>query len=162
VRWTGSGDRAQRRRSTTGGTRYTWLYDQPTVFIIGYTVKVSDLIPDSFLDLMAEKVRMFADPTRLAILRTPMQGERNVTQVVEGTGRNQANVSKLLKMLAEAGLLVRHIEGLQLSYKLDDSLVERLCKLVCEAIVRQAVMEIDRQQEPLDRWDPKRQPTADR
>ena len=86
-------------------------------------------IPDEFLDLMAEKFRMLADPTRLAILRALMQGERNVNQVVEETGRNQANVSKHLKMLAGAGLVSRRKEGLQVFYRLDDPLVERLCKL---------------------------------
>ena len=74
-------------------------------------------IPDEFLDLMAEKFRMLADSTRLAILRALMEGEKNVTQVVEETGRNQANVSKHLKMLAEAGLVGRRKEGLQVFYQ---------------------------------------------
>ena len=38
-------------------------------------------IPDEFLDRMSEKFRMLSDSTRLAILRTLMQGERNVTGV---------------------------------------------------------------------------------
>jgi DNA-binding transcriptional ArsR family regulator len=46
--------------------------------------------------------------------------------VVEETGRNQANVSKHLKMLSEAGLVARRKEGLQVFYNLDDPLVERL------------------------------------
>jgi DNA-binding transcriptional ArsR family regulator len=109
-------------------------------------------IPDEFLDLMAEKFRMLADPTRLAILRSLMRGERNVTQVVEETGRNQANVSKHLKMLAEAGLVGRRKEGLQVFYKLDDPLVERLCKLVCETIVQDAQEEVERQRRLLRGW----------
>ena len=113
-------------------------------------------IPDAFLDLMAEKFRMLADPTRLAILRTLMQGERNVTQVVEATGRNQANVSKHLKMLAEAGLVARRKEGLQVFYKLADPLVERLCKLVCETIVQEAREEVERQKKLLDGWGSKK------
>jgi DNA-binding transcriptional ArsR family regulator len=64
-------------------------------------------IPDEFLDLMAEKFRMRAEPTRLAILRTLMAGEPNVSHVIDETGRNQANVSHHLKMLAEAGLVAR-------------------------------------------------------
>src|SRR5262249_8326650 len=99
-------------------------------------------IPDEFLELMAEKFRMLSDPSRLAILRALMQGERNVTQVVEETGRNQANVSKHLKMLADAGLVARRKEGLQVFYRLDDPLVERLCKLVCETIVAEAREEV--------------------
>ena len=113
-------------------------------------------IPDEFLDLMAEKFRMLADSTRLAILRTLMRGECNVTQVVEETGRNQANVSKHLKMLAEAGLVARRKEGLQVFYRLDDPLVERLCKLVCETIVEEAREEVERQRKLLNGWGKKR------
>ena len=103
---------------------------------------MSPPIPDELLDLMAEKFRMLADSTRLAILRALMEGEKNVTQVVEETGRNQANVSKHLKMLAEARLVGRRKEGLQVFYRLDDPLVEKLCKLVCETIVQEAQEEV--------------------
>jgi DNA-binding transcriptional ArsR family regulator len=109
-------------------------------------------IPGEFLDLMAEKFRMLADPTRLAILRTLMAGERSVSQVIDETGRNQANVSKHLKMLAEAGLVARRKEGLQVFYKVSDPLVERLCRLVCETIVEEARGEIARQKKLLDGW----------
>jgi ArsR family transcriptional regulator len=109
-------------------------------------------IPDEFLDLMAEKFRMLADPTRLAILRSLLTGERNVSQVIGETGRNQANVSKHLKMLAEAGLVTRRKEGLQVFYKVADPLVERLCKLVCETIVEEARGEMARRQKLLDGW----------
>ncbi|MHB1559186.1 MAG: ArsR/SmtB family transcription factor [Isosphaeraceae bacterium] len=113
-------------------------------------------IPDEFLDLMAEKFRMLADPTRLAILRALMPGERNVTQVVLATGANQANVSKHLKMLAEAGLVGRHKVGLQVFYRVDDPLVEKLCKLVCESIVEEARADVERQKRLLHRWGDKR------
>jgi len=103
---------------------------------------MSTLIPDEFLELMADKFRMLADPTRLAILRVLMQGERNVTQVVAETGRSQANASKHLKMLAEAGLVARRKEGLQVFYRLDDPLVEKLCKLVCETIADEAEQQV--------------------
>ena len=109
-------------------------------------------IPDAFLDLMAEKFRMLSDPTRLAILRTLMQGERNVSQVVEETGRNQANVSKHLKLLADAGLVTRRKDGLQVFYRLDDPLVDRLCKLVCETIVHDAQQTVERQKTLLSGW----------
>jgi DNA-binding transcriptional ArsR family regulator len=110
------------------------------------------MIPDDFLDLMAEKFRMLSDSTRLAILRSLMGGERNVTQVVEETGRNQANVSKHLKMLAEAGLVARRKEGLQVFYKLDDPLVEKLCKLVCDTIVEEAHEQLAHQKRLIDGW----------
>ena len=101
---------------------------------------------------MVEKFRMLADSTRLAILRALMEGEKNVTQVVEETGRNQANVSKHLKMLAEARLVGRRKEGLQVFYRLDDPLVEKLCKLVCETIVQEAQEEVKQKRKLLQGW----------
>lgn len=113
---------------------------------------MSDTIPDEFLDLMAEKFRSLADPTRLAILRSLMAGERNVGQMIEETGRNQANVSKHLKVLADAGMVARRKEGLQVFYSIRDPLVDRLCKLVCETIVVDARAELERQSKLLDGW----------
>jgi DNA-binding transcriptional ArsR family regulator len=124
-----------------------------TIFPIWHSVKsMADVIPDEFLDLMAEKFRMLSDPTRLAILRVLMSGERNVSQVVEETGRNQANVSKHLKMLADAGLLTRRKEGLQVIYRLDDPLVNRLCRLVCETIVQETAVDLERKKNLLRGW----------
>ncbi|MBA3481102.1 MAG: helix-turn-helix transcriptional regulator, partial [Pirellulales bacterium] len=61
------------------------------------TVKSAPL-SDELLLLAADKFRMLGDSTRLAILRCLMDvGEANVTEIVAGTGRELANVSKHLK-----------------------------------------------------------------
>lgn len=109
-------------------------------------------IPDELLDLMAEKFRMLSDPTRLAILRSLMSGERSVGQVVEETGRGQANVSKHLKMLAEASLVERRKEGLQVFYRITDPLVEQLCALVCRTILEDFREDLQRKGQILDTW----------
>ncbi|MHB1559489.1 MAG: ArsR/SmtB family transcription factor [Isosphaeraceae bacterium] len=111
-------------------------------------------IPDEFLGLMAEKFRMLADSSRLAILRLLMAGERNVTGIVEGTGLSQANVSKHLKMLADAGLVERRKQGLQVFYRVGDPLVERLCELVCETIVREARRDVEGRTRLIEEWRP--------
>lgn len=103
-------------------------------------------IPDEFLDLMAEKFRMLSDPTRLSILRALMAGEKNVGQVVDETGKTQANVSKHLKLLANAGLVARRREGMQVFYRLEDPTVDKLCHLVCETIFE----EFEKQAKRLD------------
>lgn len=113
---------------------------------------MKDTIPDAFLDLMAEKFRMLSDPTRLAILRSLMAGERSVGAVVAETGRGQANVSKHLKMLAEGGMVARRKMGLQVYYRIDDPLVERLCRMVCETIVEEAHEEVARKKTLLRKW----------
>ncbi|MDR3633437.1 MAG: metalloregulator ArsR/SmtB family transcription factor [Isosphaeraceae bacterium] len=109
-------------------------------------------IPDEFLDRVAEKFRMLADPTRLSILRTLMAGEKNVGTVVAETGQNQANVSKHLKMLTESGIVRRRKEGLQVFYCLSDPLIEQLCSLVCGAIVEEARAQVEKNREILKTW----------
>ena len=124
-----------------------------TILLTGYTVNPMPLtIPDEFLDRMAEKFRMLADPTRLAILRALMEGEKSVGQVVEETGQNQANVSKHLKMLAETGIVDRRKEGLQVFYAIGDPLIEQLCDLVCSAIVREAQEQAEQSRRILKTW----------
>ncbi len=109
-------------------------------------------IPDEFLDRMAEKFRMLADPTRLAILRALLDGEKSVGRVVEETGQGQANVSKHLKLLAEAGIVGRRKEGLQVFYAVADPLIERLCELVCGSIVREVEEDVERGRRILKTW----------
>ncbi len=95
-------------------------------------------IPDDFLDKMAVKFHMLGDRTRLSIVRALLSGERNVSDVVEETGQHQANVSKHLKLLADAGMVLRRKDGLMVYYRLSDPLVERLCSLVCGTIVEES------------------------
>jgi len=109
-------------------------------------------IPDELLDRVAEKFRMLADPTRLSILRALMAGEKNVGTVVSETGQNQANVSKHLKMLTEAGIVRRRKAGLQVFYCLNDPLVDKLCTLVCGAILEEAQEQLDKNREILKTW----------
>ncbi|MDG3004767.1 ArsR/SmtB family transcription factor [Paludisphaera mucosa] len=109
-------------------------------------------IPDELLERVAEKFRMLGDRTRLSILRALLAGEKNVGAVVVETGQNQANVSKHLKMLAEAGMVSRRKEGLQVFYSVGDPLVEQLCRLVCGNIIEEAQAEVDRNRKLLKTW----------
>jgi ArsR family transcriptional regulator len=109
-------------------------------------------IPDELLDRMAEKFRMLADPTRLAILRALLEGEKSVGRVVEETGQGQANVSKHLKLLAEAGIVGRRKEGLQVFYAVADPLIEQVCELVCGSIVREVEDDVERGRRILKDW----------
>ncbi|MFO0950456.1 MAG: metalloregulator ArsR/SmtB family transcription factor [Isosphaeraceae bacterium] len=110
-------------------------------------------IPDEFLERVAEKFRMLGDPTRLLILRTLLGGERNVGSVVLETGQNQANVSKHLKMLTEAGLVRRRKEGLQVFYAVNDPLIGKLCELVCGSVIQEAQAKVDLNRRLLETWE---------
>jgi DNA-binding transcriptional ArsR family regulator len=109
-------------------------------------------IPDEVLALMAEKFRMLSDATRLSILRTLLdKGEQNVGQVVEETGGTQANVSKHLKQLAEAGLIARRKEGLNVLYRLHDPIIEKICHLVFDTIMEEMEAQVEQGRKLLQR-----------
>ena len=100
-------------------------------------------LSDELLVLAADKFRMLGDATRLAILRCLMEvNEANVTEIVAGTGRELANVSKHLKLLAEAGLISRRKEGSFVFYKLDDPVLQKICALVCDSLRRDLEAEV--------------------
>lgn len=102
-------------------------------------------VSDELLELMADKFRMLSDPTRLAILRSLMtRGEMNVSELVIASGRSVANVSKHLKLLADAGLLSRQKQGSFVLYRLDDPLIAKMCELVCDSLKREFQMQLQR------------------
>lgn len=65
----------------------------------------------------AKLFRGFADPTRLAILLTLVDGERRVKDLVEVVGGSQGNVSGHVACLKECGLIIDRHEGRQVFYR---------------------------------------------
>jgi len=97
-----------------------------------------DKIPRQFLEMMAGRFATPADPTRLEIIHCLIKGgEQSVTQIVGATGHSHPNVSKHLRHLRAAALVTRRKDGLQVFYKLNDPLIEKLCKLVCESLLEE-------------------------
>ncbi len=93
-------------------------------------------VPRKFLEMMAGRFAALGDPTRLALVHALItKGEQNVTALVEAVKTTAANASKHLKILREAGLVARRKVGLQVFYKLDDPVVQKLCELVCESLL---------------------------
>ncbi len=89
---------------------------------------------DELLALIAARFQVLSEAMRLKILRALMNGELSVTELVEATGSGQANVSKHLRLLLEAGLVARRREGLHAYYTIADDSVFRLCDAVCETL----------------------------
>lgn len=83
------------------------------------------------LDQLADRFKALGDPSRLAILSALRAGEMNVSELVDGTGLGQANVSKHLALLARAGFVEKRKEGLNVYYRLSDKDVFRICDLMC-------------------------------
>ncbi len=83
------------------------------------------------LELIAERFKALAEPARLAILQALRAGERTVTELVDETGLNQANVSKHLQLLHSQRYVTRRKDGLFVYYRLAGRDVFRLCDIMC-------------------------------
>jgi DNA-binding transcriptional ArsR family regulator len=103
--------------------------------------KVMDMgtsLPPHLLEHIAQRFRVLADPTRLRILQLLMdEGESNVGQLVERLALSQANVSKHLRHLLDAGMVIRRAEGTAAYYSVQDPTVVKLCDLVCDRLREQ-------------------------
>ena len=81
----------------------------------------SDLI-----ELQAKLFRGFADPSRLAILRSLRAGPLTVGAIVAATGLTQPNASNHLKCLSECGLVIGAPQGRFVHYSLSDARIAQL------------------------------------
>ena len=79
--------------------------------------------------LLAKFFRALGDPTRLQILEAIMDGEKNVTALVELTGAPQGRVSSHLACLRWCGYVATRQEGRQVFYRVADPRVERVLHL---------------------------------
>ncbi len=85
-------------------------------------------------DLVAERFRALAEPTRLRLLSTLRPGPRSVGELVALIGTSQANVSKHLQVLYKQGFVDRRKAGTTIYYQIADPMVFEMCELVCEGI----------------------------
>jgi DNA-binding transcriptional ArsR family regulator len=74
----------------------------------------------------------------LRLLDMLADGERSVGELTLSLGCTQANVSKHLSLLADAGLVRRRRDGLHSYYAVADPGVFDLCGEVCAALRRHA------------------------
>jgi ArsR family transcriptional regulator len=88
-------------------------------------------LPDAALALIAERFRALSEPVRLRLLNTLMAGECNVTQLVTAAGTGQANVSKHLSILKQAGMISTRREGLSTICSIADPSIYQLCEIMC-------------------------------
>lgn len=91
------------------------------------------------LERVASMFRAFGESTRLAILQELKGGEMTVSEMVDRMPTSQANVSKQLKALHDAGVLSRRKQGSRVLYQIADPMVFELCRLVCDKLNRDAV-----------------------
>ena len=83
-------------------------------------------ITESELADMAELFKAFGDSTRIKILYSLWQGERNVTEICAALEMNQSAISHQLKLLKTACLVASRREGKQMIYFLADDHVKTI------------------------------------
>ena len=92
-------------------------------------------LPPNLLEHVAERFRVLSDASRLRIIETlRAEGELNVGELVERLEMSQANVSKHLRLLADAGIVNRRPQGTAAYYAVADPSIDRLCDLVCDRL----------------------------
>ena len=88
---------------------------------------------------------VLGEPTRLRILHAICQEEKCVNDIIKATGMAQANVSRHLGLMYQAGMLSRRREGTQVFYRVADRLFVELCRSVSVQVISR-LDELSRQQ----------------
>jgi ArsR family transcriptional regulator len=88
-------------------------------------------LSEQAVDLIARRFRVLGEPMRLKLIMSLMNGPKNVGELVADSGASQANVSRHLHTLTDAGILSRKKKGLFVYYQIADGSIFDLCDLVC-------------------------------
>ncbi len=76
----------------------------------------------------------FSNPSRLAILEVLRTGSLTVSEIIEGTGLSQSNVSNHLGCLRDCGLVTSAQQGRYVNYQLSDSRVAEILSMADELL----------------------------
>jgi DNA-binding transcriptional ArsR family regulator len=94
-------------------------------------------LPEPLIALIATRFRVIGEPMRIKLLDRLRDGPATVQELTEATGAMQANISKHLNVLHQAGIVAREKEGIFVRYAIADDSVFALCELVCGGLRRQ-------------------------
>ena len=97
-------------------------------------MKSAKPVPPEVVQPVAEYFSLLSEPMRLRLLNLLRDGEKCVQELVEATQTSQANVSKHLKIMWQAGVLSRRSEGTSAYYRVEDDMIFELCNLVCDRL----------------------------
>lgn len=97
-------------------------------------MKIANPVPPEVVQQVAEYFSLLSEPMRLRLLNQLSGGEKCVQELVQGMQTSQANVSKHLKVMWQAGILSRRSEGTSAYYRVEDEMIFELCHLVCDRL----------------------------
>ena len=90
------------------------------------------------LESVAGVFSVLSEPTRLQILQLLGEGALSVSEIVTSLEMKQANVSKQLGILNQAGLVGRERDGSNVRYSITEPMIFDLCDLVCGKLKKDA------------------------
>jgi DNA-binding transcriptional ArsR family regulator len=99
---------------------------------------VAHPLPDDLVELIADRFRALAEPTRIKLLDRLREGEATVLELTTLVGTTQQNVSKHLNLLQHAGIVARRKQGNYSYYRISDQTVYALCEAVCGSLENHA------------------------
>lgn len=94
-------------------------------------------LPDPLVELIAQRFRLLAEPTRIKLLDAMRAGPAAATDLQASTGASQQNVSKHLGMLVDSGMVRRVKDGNRAWFSIADQSLFELCEQVCGSLRRQ-------------------------
>lgn len=100
-------------------------------------MRIPSPIPVDLAEMIAARMRVIGDPTRIRILDLLRDEELTVTEITERLGTSQQNASKHLGLLLAAGTVARRKEGTSSIYSIADAGVYELCEQVCGGLQAQ-------------------------
>ena len=93
-------------------------------------------LPDSLVELVAERFRVLGEPMRIKLMDRLRDGEASVSELQEAVGATHQNVSKHLAILRGAGMVSRSKQGTRTVYVISDPSMFELCDVVSEGLRR--------------------------
>lgn len=86
------------------------------------------------LEQVSDYFKVLSETSRLQVLCCLKSGSKNVTEIMTATELGQANVSKHLKILTQAGIVSRQPLGVSVYYEITDPNIFKICELVCDRL----------------------------
>ncbi len=89
---------------------------------------------DRMFKMAAKLFGVLSAPTRLKIIKSVCDSEKNVSELLSEIKTTQPNMSQHLNTLYRAGILGKRRDGVQIYYRVIDSRVTALCHSVCSQV----------------------------
>lgn len=104
---------------------------------------MTDDATEEVLQRIADRLKAMGNRVRLRILHALEDGELTVGEIQRRIGGSQANVSKHLANLRDAGLVSSRREGVKMYYRVGDEMVFTICRAVCDSLLDRANAEVE-------------------